>query len=617
MATESLIVELDAKTTKLDSKLKKTELRLNKLEGSAKNTSSSFSKLSKTASVVSTSILAVGAVAATATAAIIGLSKVVGEYAKELKVASDLSGVAVEELQLMAHATSTVGIGIEQLGDISKDTREKIGDFLNTGGGGFDDFVRAMKLTKTEANAVANEFAVLSGPQILQEMVTRMEAANVSAVQMSHALEGMASDTTKLIPLMKDGGASMIALKLAAASVIIPLDNDDVDLFIRMGQSTDIAASALKSLGEQTLLDLSSAFIRTANSAAQFFASLNEGTIAQKSSRINDISDEIDTLEEGIKNAETAAGRAWNVLTFNTGQEKFSLEKINELLVEKWRLQSEIDVIEKGRKPDIIPDDLDKPQTGTGSVDEIQAIEDRFKDEEQLLADKLERELEMVGKNKELRLELDNEYWMNVVELEIAAEEEKAAREEAALNKATKLKEKAARYEMAIAKAVANNAMALAKMVLGDSKAAAIAGIVIQKALALSANSVATAAGATAAFAAQQVPGDPTSFARGTAAAAAVETMGAVNAGLIIATGLGEAAGAMSGGSGGGSISGDSSSAPAQQSDFQPETSSLELTDSSDSGSQQNTINFGTDSGDDLIDAIASALNKAQIEGRA
>jgi hypothetical protein len=33
-----------------------------------------------------------------------------------------------------------------------------------------------------------------------------MEDADVSAVQMSHALEGMASDTTKLIPLLANSG---------------------------------------------------------------------------------------------------------------------------------------------------------------------------------------------------------------------------------------------------------------------------------------------------------------------------------------------------------------------------------------------------------------------------
>jgi hypothetical protein len=67
---------------------------------------------------------------------------------------------------------------------------------------------------------------------------------------------------------------------------------------------------------------------------------------------------------------------------------------------------------------------------------------------------------------------------------------------------------------------------------------------------------------------------------------------------------------------GGSTVSGGSGSAPAQEA-FQPETTSLELSSADSGGSQAQTINFGTDSGDDLIDAIAAALNKAKIEGRA
>ena len=159
--------------------------------------------------------LGVAAVAVTAlTAGTLALISRTTEYSKELKIASQLSGVAIDKLQGMAFATSTVGISIEKLGDISKDTREKIGDFLNTGGGGFDDFVRAMKLTKEEAKLLADEFALLTGPEILQEMVTQMEGAGISAVQMSHALEGMASDTTNLIPLLANGGKEMKTLSM-------------------------------------------------------------------------------------------------------------------------------------------------------------------------------------------------------------------------------------------------------------------------------------------------------------------------------------------------------------------------------------------------------------------
>ena len=187
--------------------------------------------------------LGVAAVAVTAlTAGTIALIKQTTAYGKEVKIASQLSGIAVEELQGMAFATSTVGINLEKLGDISKDTLEKVGDYLNTGGGGFQDFADAMKLTKEETKLVAKEFSVLSGPEILQQMVTRMEEAGVSTVQMSHALEGMASDTTNLLPLLRDGGKEMNNLRSAMDGVTVPLTEEDLQKLADLDEALNVAA---------------------------------------------------------------------------------------------------------------------------------------------------------------------------------------------------------------------------------------------------------------------------------------------------------------------------------------------------------------------------------------
>ena len=75
---------------------------------------------------------------------------------------------------------------------------------------------------------------------------------------------------------------------------------------------------------------------------------------------------------------------------------------------------------------------------------------------------------------------------------------------------------------------------------------------------------------------------------------------------------------ALSSTKGGGTVSegAGGSGTVAPQQDFQEQTSSLELTDASAGGSTQQTITFGTDTGDDLVNAIAEALNKGMSEGR-
>lgn len=98
-----------------------------------------------------------------------------------------------------------------------------------------------------------------------------------------------------------------------------------------------------------------------------------------------------------------------------------------------------------------------------------------------------------------------------------------------------------------------SNAVGLLSALTNESKAAAIAGIAIQTATALQANTASTAAAATLAFASQLIPGDPTSIGRATAAAGYANGLGAANAALIIGSGIVKGVGALGSSSSGGS----------------------------------------------------------------
>lgn len=140
-----------------------------------------------------------------------------------------------------------------------------------------------------------------------------------------------------------------------------------------------------------------------------------------------------------------------------------------------------------------------------------------------------------------------------------------------------------ARIKKNLAWSIAGNAIAAAKAIFGDSKAIAIASIVLEKGLALARNAMWTAEGATAAAAAA-APFGPAASA---AAALKMKTLGAINAGLIIATGLGQAVSALSG-SGGGGASFAGSSAASQ-------TPPSPLAESEATGPSQVTLNVTID----------------------
>jgi len=129
----------------------------------------------------------------------------------------------------------------------------------------------------------------------------------------------------------------------------------------------------------------------------------------------------------------------------------------------------------------------------------------------------------------------------------------------------------------------ARKAMSLASFVFEDSKAVS-AGIAF----------INTAEGVTAALAKQNYAG----------------------ATLTALTGAAQIANILGASKGGGAPASIQAPAAPKEPDFVQDTASLDFTDSSAGGSSTNEIRFATDSGDELVDAIAEALNKGQREGR-
>lgn len=594
MATESLIVELDARTKKLDARLKATEDKIDKLGGAAVKTNKKMATMSEGAKTLGKSVGVAGVAISALTAGTIALINKTTEYSKKIKIASKLSGVHAEQLQRMAFATNTVGIDVEKLGDIFKDSREKIGDFLNTGGGGFQDFADAMKLTKTEARLVAEEFSHLSGPEILQEMVTRMEEADVSFVQMSHALEGMASDTTNLIPLLKNGGKEMKTLSDAMADVTVPLTDEDIQKLEDLDVALKLAAESASSLATQTLVDLSDWFINAANAAAFFFSSLNEGSRADLQTKLLPVLDDIIDVERKLSKAsgfeEVRLQRMLDKLVLEREQITKALAELNVKALPPELVSTEVD--DSGIEKD---SDIKKAIGGTG--DEIRAIEDRFKAEEVLLQEKLERELAIVGDNNELKLQLEQEFQENLLQIEVEAEGRKQKsldEEKKRLAKLQKEKDKQSKLDGKILKQnadrdkkLSNDAMSLASIVFEDSKSVS-AGIAL----------VNTATGVTKALSVQDYAG-----------AAITAVMGATQIAAIL--GASKGGGSIPSAAGG-------PSATQQQQNFEPETTTQDISLNvvgDESSTDRIQVEFASDGGSASEEFLVSSLNDAQRRG--
>ncbi|MEP9402033.1 hypothetical protein [Sphingomonas sp. VNH70] len=193
--------------------------------------------------------MAVTAPIAGAGAAVLANAKAIADSVPEIENFARLSGVGTTEFQRLAGASRTVGIEGDKLSDIYKDMQDRVGDFLQTGGGPMADFFKKIAPT---VGVTAEQFRNLSGPEALQLFYSSLEKAGVSASEMTFYMEAMASDATGLIPLLANGGKAFDELG-AKANVLTP---EQIEMFkrynaaqLQMEQSTQKLTVAIVSSG--------------------------------------------------------------------------------------------------------------------------------------------------------------------------------------------------------------------------------------------------------------------------------------------------------------------------------------------------------------------------------
>lgn len=141
---------------------------------------------------------------AVSVAGLVAAATNLSQVSKEVTILAQVSNVGVEEFQKLASGGRTVGIEQEKLADIFKDVQDKVGDFLETGAGPLADFFENIA---PKVGVTAAQFRNLSGPQALQLYVSSLEKANLSQSQFTFFLEAIASDSARLLPLLRNNGA--------------------------------------------------------------------------------------------------------------------------------------------------------------------------------------------------------------------------------------------------------------------------------------------------------------------------------------------------------------------------------------------------------------------------
>lgn len=233
---------------------------------------------------------AIGAGIAIASTALTTMAVNTVRAANDISRLSQISGSSAEEFQRYAAGAKAVGIEQDKLGDIFKDVNDKVGDFLQTGGGALADFFENVA---PKVGVTADQFRELSGPQALGLYVSSLEKAGASQQDMTFYLEAIASDATALLPLLKNNaeGFRLLGDQAAAAGAI--MDEKTIRASNELAAATQVAGLAMDGMRNQvaqallpTLSDLAVEFFdlsvdtSVATEAGETFAVMIKGAAA-------------------------------------------------------------------------------------------------------------------------------------------------------------------------------------------------------------------------------------------------------------------------------------------------------------------------------------------------
>lgn len=139
--------------------------------------------------------------AAFSVGALIDYGRQLAQTGLEIQRLAQITGSTTTDFQKYAHGAEGAGVSTEKFADIIKDVQDKVGEFINTGGGPLKDFFENIA---PKIGVTAEQFKNLSGPQALELFYSSLEKANLSQKEMVFWLEAIGSDATLLQPLLKD-----------------------------------------------------------------------------------------------------------------------------------------------------------------------------------------------------------------------------------------------------------------------------------------------------------------------------------------------------------------------------------------------------------------------------
>ncbi|RQM69740.1 hypothetical protein [Aeromonas hydrophila] len=197
---------------------------------------------------------------------------------KQLEALSKTSGMSIEDMNKQAIAASTFGIEMDKLGDILKDVNDKTGDYLSTGGGALQDYFDTIK---GKINRTADDFRGLGSMQILKMVQQDLDDVGASAAQQTFVLESLASDASKLGPLLRMTQQDIDNMLTTYATKRATLSQDTINDIQATQNNIDMLQSNFNTALAESFRGLTSLAGEMSKKVSDLFYEISEGAKSQ------------------------------------------------------------------------------------------------------------------------------------------------------------------------------------------------------------------------------------------------------------------------------------------------------------------------------------------------
>lgn len=198
--------------------IKATEGELKKLDRQSKRNTDTAKRLSRSYENVRASATRMAAVGGVAAAGVAALASRQIEAFRETDALSQALGVSIGRLQEYQYAAESVGVSGEKMGDILKDTSDKIGDAYANQGGEAYEVLQNLGLSAENLINLSPDQQLLAIAQALQGMPKGVQV---------NALESLGDDASRLLPLLQNGGEALRRTAQEARDYNVALSEGD------------------------------------------------------------------------------------------------------------------------------------------------------------------------------------------------------------------------------------------------------------------------------------------------------------------------------------------------------------------------------------------------------